>query len=83
MVKISHTSSDTPTPPTGPFHHYYIPNCKSNATTHVLDGWLGIGLPPPPPPREFCRLSGSELKAEGLLRNVCTLCVGALVCKSL
>ena len=48
----------------------------------ILDGWLGMGLLPPL--GNFADISYLVENGElSLLRNVCTLCVGALVSKRL
>ena len=52
-----------------------------------LDGWLRMGLFPPPPPPPLGNFADISYLVENwkssLLRDVCTLCSGALVCKSL
>ena len=51
----------------------------------LIDGWLRMGLLPHPPPLgNFADISYLvENEKPSLLRDVCTLCSGALVCKSL
>ena len=55
--------------------------CLIFVNSNILDGWLNMGLLYP---RGFRRhiLSCRELNPI-LLRNVCNLCIRALVCKSL
>ena len=73
-------------------HCIYVSVTKP--TCPAFSAWLNTGaiksmkaysgFAPPPAPREFRRhiLSCRKLKAESF-KSVCTLCSGALVCKSL
>ena len=62
------------------FFRYWI----SILSRGIIDGWLRMGLLPPPPRLgNFADISYLvENWKPSLLRDVCTLCSGALVCKS-